>query len=219
MRYEDAEPLIEPAVGQRDVTQKLALTMLDHSAQLRTYIVRHFPSDLLRQMDPDDVLQDIFFEALRRVHELSFHDDGSIYRWLVTVARHRMCSLLRRFRTTKRGGGKQIFEGSLISTDNEAIALLLQEVALYERTPSRSAIFNELVASLQQSIEQLSAEHKEAIRLRYMQGMAVREIALHMKRTEGAVEMLCNRALKKLRLDLRSSSELGLRAAARPKQS
>ena len=80
------------------------------------------------------------------------------------------------------------------------------ELAVYERTPSRSALAHEMIGTLQRSMQNLPEDYREAVRLRYIEGMQVIEIAGRMNRTDRAVHMLCNRGLKALRLELRSAS-------------
>jgi DNA-directed RNA polymerase specialized sigma24 family protein len=48
-----------------------------------------------------------------------------------------------------------------------------------------------------------------AIRYRYLEGLPLDTVAHRMKRTSGAVLMLCHRGLKMLRMDLRSFSRYG----------
>jgi RNA polymerase sigma factor (sigma-70 family) len=47
-------------------------------------------------------------------------------------------------------------------------------------------------------LEQLEADYREALRLRHVKGLSVGEVARQMGRSDGAVKMLCNRALKQL---------------------
>ena len=55
-------------------------------------------------------------------------------------------------------------------------------------------------------MNRLPADYREALRCRYLEGMAVNDIAARMNRSSGSVLMLCNRGLKALRLEMRSFS-------------
>ena len=76
---------------------------------------------------------------------------------------------------------------------------LLDLVAWDGTTPSGVAARQEAERALRVAIAGLKEDYQEVIRLRYMQELPVADVAARMNRTEGAVHMLCNRAIKKLR--------------------
>src|SRR4051794_41089338 len=77
-------------------SDELASQLEAHAGRLLSYVERHFPVVLQPAHQPMDVLQDVYFEAFRRLGEFVPEGDDASYRWLVTIARHRMCQLLRR---------------------------------------------------------------------------------------------------------------------------
>ena len=83
---------------------------------------------------------------------------------------------------------------------------MLEELAVYRHTPSRSAMAHELMAALEGSLQRLPEDCHTALRLRYMEGLDVADAATRMKRTSGSLQMLCCRGLKALRKDLRADS-------------
>src|SRR6476620_6771519 len=72
--------------------------------ELILYAERHLPAEIQAWVDPNDVLQDTYFEAFRRLAHFQAADENAAYRWLVTIARHRIAELLRTRRTARRGG-------------------------------------------------------------------------------------------------------------------
>lgn len=52
---------------------------------------------------------------------------------------------------------------------------------------------------MQVALAGLKDDYREALWMRYIEGRPVREIAQAMRRTERAVQMLCNRGLRALR--------------------
>ena len=71
-------------------------------------------------------------------------------------------------------------------------------VAVNERTPSRSAAHRELVRLVQDALDELKHDYGEALRLHYIQALSVAETAKRMGRSDGAVMMLCHRGLRRL---------------------
>jgi RNA polymerase sigma-70 factor (ECF subfamily) len=181
-------------------------SLLDaHAGRLLAYIERHLPTVLQPAHQPMDVLQDVYFEAFRRLGEFAPQGDDAAYRWLVTIARHRMCRLLRRRRALKHGGGQRPAPLWLPPDDDSTIDLLAQ-LATHRRSPSASAAAHELIGVVERSLAELSEDHREVVRLRHLEGLTVRETAIRMGRTERAIEMLCARALSALRKEMKTIS-------------
>jgi RNA polymerase sigma-70 factor (ECF subfamily) len=86
-------------------------------------------------------------------------------------------------------------------------------VAVTSRTPSASAAGHEAVSAIQSALELLPADYREALQLRYIEGLPMAEVAARLKRTEGAVQMLCQRALKQLAARMGSASRFLSRKA------
>lgn len=174
---------------------------------LLAFIDRLLPADVRTWVDPQDVLHDTCFEAYQRLAEFQARDPDAIYRWLATIARHRLIDLVRAQRRDKRGGGRHRV-GLPGPGDSDSVVRLLQELAVHERTPSQSAMRHELRAALEVSVGRLPAPLREAVRLRHMAGLPFKEVAARMDRTERAVQQLCTRALRELR-DALSATEYG----------
>lgn len=173
-----------------------------HSNRLLQYIEHHLPLPLQRLIDPADVLQDTFFEAFQHLADFSPRDVNSTLRWLLTIARNRMVFLLRMQNAAKRDGRRVTGD----DLRNGSIEVLLQDLATYYRTPSRSAAAHELMAILERCIGHLPFDQSEAVKLRYLEGRSLKEVAVKMSRSEGAVQMLALRGLAEVRRELKSAS-------------
>jgi RNA polymerase sigma-70 factor, ECF subfamily len=192
-------PPIGPCGSDAAAAQSLVHS---HSNHLLQYIDRHLPSQLQRLIDPADVLQDTFFVAFQHLSDFTPRDANSSLRWLLTIARNRMVFLLRMHKAAKRDG-RRVTGDELRTGSTES---LLQDLATYYRTPSRSAAAHELMTALERCIEHLPLDQREAVRLRYLVGMSLKEVAARMSRSEGAVQMLALRGLTEVRRELKSAS-------------
>ena len=65
---------------------------------------------------------------------------------------------------------------------------------------------HELRIALETSIARLEPPLRQALRLRHFSGLPFKDVAVQMSRTERAVQQLCTRAMRQLRLDLESAS-------------
>ena len=150
-------------------------------------------------VDPADVVQDVFLEAMRRAPEFRPVDADHTRRWLTTIARHRLVDLYRHHTADKRGGGG--------ATGDDLTVSLLARVAADGRTPSASAAAHEVVAMVRRAIAELPPDYAAVLQLRFLDGRSSRSVAAHLHRTEGAVHVLAHRALAALRARLRPPAD------------
>jgi RNA polymerase sigma-70 factor (ECF subfamily) len=191
---DDLEELIRRAKAG-DVPAFEAVLRL-HAHDLEAYVRRHLPPDVARVADVGDVVQDTYFEAWRRFGRFDAADGSSTARWLATIARHRIIDLVRHHRAAKRGGGAAA--AGLGGGSGDELPRMLQDLAVYERTPSQSAMSHERRAALQRAMGDLRPAYQQVIRMRYLEGLPVRDAAERLGRSEHAVHMLCNRAMREL---------------------
>lgn len=166
-----------------------------HHRDLKAYVERHLPTELRQFIDPQDIIQDVHFEAFRRIGTFIPQQEDSFPRWLLTIARHRMLDALRSHQALKRGQGRQVYNQRPLSPQEDSTVALLTDMRVYDRTPSKSALSRELVALLKQSLTQLPGEYREALLLRYLDDLPVATVAQRMAKSEGAIHMLCHRGL------------------------
>ncbi len=172
-----------------------------HAPRLLRYLQEKLPADMRAFVEPQDVLQDTFFEAFQRINEFEYRGEDAAYRWLVVIARHRMLALIRMHGAAKRGVRERI-------DGDQDVVPMLGEMAVYHRTPSQSAMSHEIAAAVSESMSRIEPQYREAIRLRFLEGLSIKQSAERMGRTEGAILMLCNRGLGALREQLRLLSLL-----------
>ena len=182
----------------------LELLLLQYRSDLLRYITKKIPDDIRRTIEPQDILQDVYFEVFRKMESFKATEPGMALRWMLRIARNRLIDLVRLTGAAKRGGGRQTVLAE--SGSDDSVVKLLQDLSVYERTPSRSAAAHELLAAVQQCLNRLPPDYREALRSRYLEGMPVNDIAARMNRSSGSVLMLCNRGLKALRIEMRSFS-------------
>jgi RNA polymerase sigma factor (sigma-70 family) len=136
------------------------------------------------------------------MREFAPQSEDAPMRWLMTIARHHIVDLLRAQNSLKRGAGAMPARND----DDSGVISLLETLAVYHRTPSKSAAAHELAIALERSIDRLPAAYRQAISLRHVDGLPAKQAAARMNRTEGAFHLLCNRGLKMLRVEMRSES-------------
>lgn len=191
-------PLAEKSKALRQLLQERA-------KHLDSYVQVKLPADLRSVVDPSDVLQDVFFEAFRRLDDFEPRVPDAAFRWLLTIARHRVLALIRHHR-----GSASDSSGSKRPTRIVDVESMLEELAVYVRTPSQSAMSHEIAAVVQRSLEALKPDFRRIIQLRYFDGLSTEQSAAQMGRTQGAITMLYRRGLKSLRSRLLEAGAVAL---------
>jgi RNA polymerase sigma-70 factor, ECF subfamily len=133
----------------------------------------HAYSILMNKHDAEDVVQ----ESLFRVHNNieTFKGESSFSTWLYRIVRNMAVDSRRK--KARRGGETQELKEDFIKSDH-----------LIERTtPSDELHRQQEVAKLQEALESLSSEHREAVVLREIDGLSYHEIADLTGVTKGTV--------------------------------
>jgi RNA polymerase sigma-70 factor (ECF subfamily) len=182
-----------------DVASIQAL-LAQHHDRILQYVRKNFPADLKTVLEPEDIVQDVFFEACRLLSGFDPQGEDAFARWIVTIARHRIIDLVRMYRAHKRG------RAGTHSGEDAGIEEGLAQLAVHRRTPSQSAASHEFLAAMERGLQRIPADYRQAVVLRHIEGLSVAETAERMKRTHDAVYLLCSRGLSALRSELRSIS-------------
>lgn len=193
---------MEPAVsGSDDAAQvmdtaAMARFIHDHRLQLLAYIRKHLGTALGRKVEADDVLQDVTLEALRRVGELG-RIDRDPFGWLCQIADYRLVDIHRRlFGAQKRAAGREVeIDAPAAGKENSPlINLLVASIT----SPSQAFSRDQKEFQLQEVLATLPDESREALRLRYVDGLPTKDIAERLGKSDGAVRVLLTRSLSKL---------------------
>ena len=191
--------LITKAVGGDQVSlQKL---LVAHTDSVVKYVGRHLPTTLRDRVDPEDITQQTLVEAFRSIGQFRVEDGASFGAWLIGIADNIIKNTIRRYQRVKRGGKFQrVFEAP--TTGSCSVRDLAEHLSAGSHSPSHSAMGHEAVDAVQQCIDGLSEDYRQAVRLRLLEGKSLEETASIMTRSPRAVQGLVDRAKKKMRAAL-----------------
>lgn len=140
----------------------------------------------------DDLVQDVFLRALRRLSTL--RESGSFGAWLVAIARNLANDYHRR------------------SLPEEPLAEDAPQDDLgggYNPAEHRTAEQSESAAAILDAIRSLPDAYRETLILRLVEGFTGPEIAARTGLTHGSVRVNLHRGMEQLRAKLRSSASSG----------
>ena len=174
----------------------LAEFLFANERPLSAFIDRQLGAALRRKIEIEDVFQEVSTEALRALPEADLTERDP-FGWLCQIAERRIIDAHRRFfGAQKRDAGREVPLGSPGGDTQHAaiIDLLVASMTTASQIVSRNAREVKLYAGL----ASLPEEQREALRLRYLEGLPSKEIAARLGKTDGAVRVMLTRALGRL---------------------
>ena len=182
----------KPVNPERLVDQKLVVKAQRGDKRAFGILVEKYHKKLTRllsrmvrdQSEIEDIVQDSFVKAYRAIN--NFRGDSAFYTWLyrigINTAKNHLVSLGRR--------PKAMNEVEIEDVENFEDGDELRSI----ETPENTMMTKEIVATVNETIEGLPGELKEAISLREMDGLSYEEIAELMQCPIGTVRSRIFRA-------------------------
>lgn len=186
--------LARAVTGDPDALERL---LLASQKRLTAYVRGMIGPALRPAFDESDLIQEACKQAFRRIGTLQADTFEGFIHWLLTIARHQLIDWLR-----KSGRGPTVHG----QNNEESVIELLKQAAASHRTPSQSAARREAIVIVIEALGELPESYRVALRLRYFEGLAVKDIAARMDKTDRAVHNYCTKGLARLRDILGSRS-------------
>lgn len=191
------ELLAKATSGDQVALHKL---LLEHYQPLTEHIAHGIPREIQGEISPEDVVQQTFLQAMRHIGEFTPRTDQSFYAWLRKIAQNGMKDAIRRHTRERRvGDQRQVRKDT--PTDSSWTDLV-EMLSAGSHTPSRSAVGHEAVAAVQEALDALPEDYRQAVELRLFSGKSLMETATIMHCSPRAVQGLVDRAKKKMRAAL-----------------
>ena len=134
-----------------------------HSRRVRDYIRM-----MVKDNDvADDIMQETFIKAVRVIDSGRYTDNGKFLSWILRIA-HNL--VIDRFRAQKQ---------NRILNESEAGYDLLGTIRLADNSVEDDMIAAQIDSDLRRLVDQLPAEQRDVVLMRYYSGMSFKEIAEH----------------------------------------
>lgn len=168
----------------------------EHRTRLLAYIDRSLGSALRRKIEPDDILQEVMISALR-APEQDLAGGRDPFGWLCQLSEQRIIDAHRRFvAAQKRSTEREVSLGSPASESRPAA--LIEMLVASITSPSEAFSRDQREFRLLQAMSALPEESREALRLRYVEGLPTKQIAQQLGKTDGAIRVMLTRAINRL---------------------
>ncbi|MCP3902456.1 MAG: sigma-70 family RNA polymerase sigma factor [Planctomycetes bacterium] len=145
---------------------------------------------------PEDILQQVYLDVFEHIDRFEDRGPDSFLNWSLTILDHKLVDAWRAAHRRRRDAGRE--RRAIVSRGTESYMNLLDELHAHSVTPSRIVRREEAVGAMLACLSRLSEDHAEVLRLRFLQGRPLPEVAKRLEKSEGAVVALTGRALRDL---------------------
>ncbi len=186
--------------NEEDLQLLLKISAKDESAFAQLYdryssIVYTFVLRIVKTAEEaEDLLQEVFLQVWNK-STLFSENKGSVYTWIITIARHRAIDQLRSKESSMRAS--RIEDDSALSIPTE----------IFMDNPLHAAISSEFDALVKGGLASLTDDQRSIIELSYYEGFTQAQIAERLNAPLGTVKTRMRQGLQKLRTHLREKLE------------
>jgi RNA polymerase sigma-70 factor (ECF subfamily) len=187
----------------------LAELFADHRARLRRMVAWRLDPRLNGRLDPSDVLQEVYLDAVRRLDGYLDRPGLPVGLWLRLLTGRRLLELHRQHLGARmRSAGQEVSLNGKEWAWASAPSLAAQLVG-HLTSPSQAAARAETAAGLTRALEEMDAIDREVLILRHFDELTNNEVAELLGLQKAAASNRYVRALKRLRDILAAAPGLG----------
>jgi RNA polymerase sigma-70 factor (ECF subfamily) len=201
---DDNAPLAPKCTDAAELAQAFA----EHRQRLWRMVRVRLDRRLLGRVDPDDVLQEAFLEATRRLQHFRRDGPSSLFLWLRLVVGQTLVDVHRRHLVAQsRDAGREVSIHHHRFAEASSAALAGALVADLS-TPSQALMRAERARTLEAALEAISPIDREVLLLRHFEELTNGEVALVLGLQPKAASIRYVRALARLKKILEQFPEL-----------
>ncbi len=196
-----------PRSHKRDSSDSIRMTkelLTHHFSENRDRLWRtvqmRMDQRLYGRVDPDDVLQEAYMDAMKRVSHFAEEVNFTPFVWLRLIVGQTLINVHRRHLKTKmRDASKEkSIDGGLkfqMSSTSQSFAM---QLALSQTSPSQAVIRSEEIEKLAAAIETLTDVDREILTLRHFEELSNKEVAELLEIEPKAASIRYVRAIQRL---------------------
>lgn len=170
-----------------------------YRARLGRMVMLRLHPRLLGKVDVDDVLQDAFLEANRRLGDFLDQPSVPFFVWLRQLTSQILINLHRRYLGAQMRDVSREVRFDRWGAGSAGSALMLAQLPGSMTSPSQHAVRNEVMERLRGALDNLGANDREVLILRHLEELGNNEVAEVLGIDKYAASKRYVRALGRLR--------------------
>lgn len=191
MSTNEEELVVRLKTGDEDaLSELLGLLHSRLTARLQERIGRRYRGAI----DVADVLQVTYIEAFLDIGEFHRGENGSVFNWLLAIARSNLIDAIRALRRKRR-----LDPNKRIRNVGDSYIELLLQLGTAPTTPSEDACRGEARDAVESALKLLPPDYALVVRRHDIEGLPASAVAEELRRSVPAVYMLKARAHDRLR--------------------
>lgn len=169
-----------------------------HRDKLRRMVQFRIDRRIQQRVDPSDVIQEAFIEAIERLPEYIANPEVPLFVWLRFLTFQKMLQTQQRHLGVKARDPRREISWQRDQGDPTSVAIVAELIGR-DDTPTRAAVKAELRHQLETSLQELEELDREVLALRHFEQLSNIEVAKILKLTEKAASKRYRRALDRLK--------------------
>ncbi len=167
---------------------------------LKLLVVTQLERKLQQRVSPSDVVQETFLEANRDFPQFRGTSSGEFCAWLRRILVNNLHRVVEKHvLAAKRDVRREVSLENLASSLEQSTARLEAILPDPGTSPSGNAQRHEMEVVLADHLAELTADYRDAILLRHIEGLSFEAVGQRLDRSAGAARMLWLRAIQALR--------------------
>ena len=170
-----------------------------HRDALRRLVGMRLDRKIQRRVDVSDIVQEVLFDAGRRLEDYLANPVMPFHLWLRHMARDRIIDAHRRHRASAKRSVDREQQLAVPKGNDQSTIQLAAHLLDREMTPAAAATMHELARRFETAIEDLEEQDREIVIMRHFEQLSNAETAIALSITQPAASMRYLRAMRRLR--------------------
>jgi RNA polymerase sigma-70 factor (ECF subfamily) len=145
------------------------------------------------KLDAADVVQETLLHALTKLGQFHGDTEAELIAWLLQILKTTLAMTARRFRLQARDVARE-------QPLEDEVPVATRRASAWPLDPVVHVLRGEQLQQLADALARLPTDQRRAIELHHLEGHSVKEVAVYLHKSRGAVAGMLGRGLKTLRL-------------------
>lgn len=192
----------------RDGNSDAVNALIDrHREAVKRLVTMRMDQAIAKRVDASDVVQDVMFEASRRLKDYVTNPVMPFHLWLRQLAKDRIIDMHRRHRAAQRRSVDREQAVTSLGNDDQSTADLAQFLRDAELTPAAASVRREMAEQFLEAVNKMDDADREIIMMRHFEHLSNAEAAQALDLTTQAASMRHLRAIRRLHDILGTSAD------------